>query len=1110
MKHFRIVLLACLAWHPMPLAFAEKVEPTLPSHANVVSIKAEPNTITLRHQFEYAQLLLTATLDTGETLDATGLAQYHTNAEIVSVSKLGVVTPVANGDSELACRLGDATVTIPIIVENADAELSVDYVHDVMPVISKMGCTAGTCHGAKDGKNGFKLSLRGYDPIADTRSFADDLGARRINRASPENSLMLLKATATVPHAGGQLTKVGSPYYEIIKAWIADGVKLDLSTPRVSHIDLRPSNPVIPRENMLQQMRVIATYTDGKTRDVTHESFISSGNGDVADIDEHGRAEAKRRGEAPILARFEGAYTATTMTVMGNRDGFEWEPTPTNNFIDEFVYEKLERMKTLPSNVCTDEEFVRRLHLDLTGLPPTVEVLQTFAKDKRDTWIKRNELIDQLVGGPAFVDHWTNKWADLLQVNRKFLGTDGSVAFRNWIHEQVAENTPYDEFAYSILTASGSNRENPAASYYKILREPTEIMENTTHLFLATRFNCNKCHDHPFERWTQDQYYELTAFFARVGLKTDPAGGEKKIGGTAVEQAKPLYEIVYEKEEGEVIHDRTRRETPPSFPYQDDLSGIESDNRREMLAKWITSEDNLYFAKSYANRIWGYLMGRGLIEPIDDIRAGNPPSNPELLDALTKLFLETDFDTQSLVRQICRSRTYQHSINTNKWNEDDNVNYSHAMPRRLPAEVLFDAIHQVTGATPNIPGVPAGTRAAQLPDVGVKIPSGFLDQFGRPARESSCECERSNGVMLGPIMALVNGPTISDALMSKENAIAAMVENTDDDKKLVQDLFFRILNRHATENEIQAGVDTIAAATEDESRLQAKVHQRITALQEYKQALPEKIAQWELTQLPPEWHTLELMEFSNTMGAALTKKQDGSWLVTGKNAKGTYEFKSQTALNGISGFRLELLTDNRLPQKGPGRADDGNLVLTEFSIKQSAVETPENQKEVVLHRALATHSQKDFSVNKAIDGKIDDRGWALAGQLGRDHTAIFETKKNLKNDGETILSFVLNQNYNSGKHSIGRFRISATTSPRPHTIADPPKDLIAAIKTSTTDRTASQKATILKYYRKTDDQLKKLEAELAASQQRVADSRLLGAQDIAWALINSPAFLFNR
>ena len=307
-------------------------------------------------------------------------------------------------------------------------------------------------------------------------------------------------------------------------------------------------------------------------------------------------------------------------------------------------------------------------------------------------------------------------------MNRKFLAPEGAKLFREWIRKEVAENTPYDKFAQKIITATGSNKDNPPASYYKILRTPEDTMENTTHLFLATRFNCNKCHDHPFERWTQDNYYEMAAFFAQVGLKADPASGKNKIGGNAVEGAKPLYEVVFQKNDAEVIHERTGEVTPPSFPYEADHSDKKEATRRDRLAEWTTSPDNQYFASSYANRIWGYMMGTGIIEPLDDIRAGNPPSNPELLEWLTQYFIEHDFDVRELMRVIVKSRTYQLSIESHQWNEDDKINFSHAKARRLPAEVLYDTIHAVTGASSSFPGVPKGTRAASLPDVGVKLP----------------------------------------------------------------------------------------------------------------------------------------------------------------------------------------------------------------------------------------------------------------------------------------------------------------------------------------------------------------------------------------------------
>ena len=506
---------------------------------------------------------------------------------------------------------------------------------------------------------------------------------------------------------------------------------------------------------------------------------------------------------------------------MGDRSGFEWTEPPVFNKIDELVADKWQRMKIQPSEICTDVDFVRRVYLDLTGLPPTSEQVKSFLGDVRHSQVKRDALVDSLVGSPEFVEFWTNKWSDMLQVNRKFLAPQGAKMFRDWIRKEVADNTPYDQFARKIITASGSNKENPPASYFKILRTPEETMENTTHLFLATRFNCNKCHDHPFERWTQDNYYEMSAFFAQVGLKADPASGKNKIGGTAVEGAKPLYEIVYKKDGGEQKHERTGEVTAPAFPYETKFTKAETGGRRDLLAAWITSPDNRYFASSYANRVWGYMLGTGIIEPLDDIRAGNPPSNPELLDWLTGYFVDSGFDVRELMRVICKSRTYQLSIKTNKWNEDDSINFSHARARRLPAEVLYDSIYAVTGAKSRFPGVPAGTRAASLPDVGVKLPDSFLGNFGRPVRESSCECERSSGMQLGPVMALLSGPTVGDAIADPGNAIAKLVSETKDDGQLVESLFYRILNRPPAEAEIAASLEAInTALDQDQATLQ--------------------------------------------------------------------------------------------------------------------------------------------------------------------------------------------------------------------------------------------------------------------------------------------------
>ncbi|MEO8352249.1 MAG: DUF1549 domain-containing protein, partial [Chthoniobacteraceae bacterium] len=560
MKFLSRLLFSCLLAGPVFALALESAPPpeALPDGAQIEALEIQPAQVELTGRYAAAQLLVTARLQTGDTIDATRLAQISIEGEpVATISPRGQVAAVANGTAILKAKLGGQEASAPVRVRDVRDEQLVDFIRDVNPVMTRLGCNAGTCHGAKDGKVGFKLSLRGYDPIYDVRALKDDLAGRRLNVASPDDSLMLLKATAGVPHEGGQRTKLGEKYYEILRAWIADGAKLNLDAPRVAKIEVFPRDPVVQRIGARQQVRIVASYSDGATRDVTAEAFLDSGNTDVAKVSEGALVETLRRGEAPLLARYEGNYAATTITVMGDREGFTWRSPESWNRIDEFVAAKWQRMKIEPSNLSSDTEYLRRVHLDLTGLPPSAEEVLSFQADTRPVREKRNEVIDRLIGSPEFVDYWTNKWADLLQVNSKFIGGEGVSLFRDWIRQQVQSNVPYDQFVREILTASGSNKEHPAASYWKILRAPGEAMENTTHLFLATRFNCNKCHDHPFERWTQDQYYQLGAYFSQVKLEPDPASGGRKIEGTAVEKAQPLFEIVEDESTGDMIHLRT-------------------------------------------------------------------------------------------------------------------------------------------------------------------------------------------------------------------------------------------------------------------------------------------------------------------------------------------------------------------------------------------------------------------------------------------------------------------------------------------------------------------------------------------------------------------------
>jgi WD40 repeat protein len=1190
------------------LAIREETVETelLPKDAKLVALEVQPSEVHLSGKYDYVQLVLSGKLANGDTVDLTRMAKRSWSTPIAEVTAGGLIRSKAEGQTVLSLSVAGKSVDVPVSIADIKAQQHVDFVRDVNPLLSRLGCNQGTCHGAAKGKNGFKLSLRGYDPIFDVRALSDDLASRRVNVASPDDSLMLLKPTGAVPHVGGALIQPGEPYYEVLRSWIASGAKFDASTPRVASIEISPTNPVAQVIGSFQQIRVVARYVDGKSRDVTQEAYIDSGNTEVATSGRTGLMTSVRRGEAPILARFEGAYAATTLTVMGDRSGFSWKQPPANNKVDELAAAKWKRLKIQPSELCTDLEFVRRVNFDLTGLPPTPEQIDKFVSDKRDTRVKRDELINQLIGNDAFIDFWTNKWADMLQVNRKFLAVEGAAAYRQWIRERVAKNMPYDKFVHEILTAAGSNHQHPAASYFKVLRTPQDTMESTTQLFLAVRFNCNKCHDHPFERWTQDQYYQTAAYFAQVDRKRDPESGARVIGGSAVEGAKPLYEIIQDAKQGEILHDRTGQVTPPKFPYTAEAEVPKDATRREQLATWIISPDNRYFARSYVNRLWGYMLGVGIIEPIDDIRAGNPPKNPELLDYLAKEFISSGFDARHVMRLICQSRTYQLSLDTNRWNKDDKTNYSHALARRLPAEVLYDAVYQVTGAISKIPGVKPGTRAAALPDSGVELPSGFLATFGRPVRESACECERSSGLQLGPVMALISGPTVAEAIADPANQLAKLTASVKDDHKLIDDLFMRILNRPATETEIKAVLADMGRIDGDHEKLAKAAADRETyfapirvklgkerdaaiakaktdlaayekqiapqiekqekdrlariaasekALKEYDGLMATKRATWEQTvpaaRLWTPWTIMDAVKAEGTGGVTLTKQPDRSLIATGALGQTEYIVTAKTNMTGITGVLLEVLPDNSLPKFGPGRNESANFVLTELALAWAVDGTPGAPKPAVFKAAEADHAQPKFPVKQAIDGKVDQGqgGWGIGGTAaGQPHWAAFKLTTPIGDAKGATLTFRLTQRFRD-TFTIGRFRLSVTTSPEP-LAQGLPTEVVNIFKLPPSERSKEQLKALEVFYPTVDAELRKreqalftnklplpidpkltslrgvlvqaelpvpedpklvqLKTDMAASAIQRTNKRLTTSQDLAWALINSAEFLFNH
>ena len=1183
-----------------PKGEAELVHKPIPAE-RIAAIRVEPTSVEFAAWNDSAQIVVMAQLDSGEMVDVTSQSAFGLEGDAFWISDRGWVQPLQSGTAKVNVVIGGHAQAVALNA-TLPADYSVDFIRDVNPALSRLGCNSGTCHGAQAGKNGFKLSLRGYDPLYDVRSLADDLAGRRINSTSPIDSMMLTKPLGVVPHVGGKLFEPGDNHALVLRQWIAAGAKLDMTAPRVKSITVSPSNPVIPLPGGVQQLRVVATYADGKTRDVTREAFLESGNMEVGAVLEGARVQALRRGEVPVLARYEGAYAATTLTVMGDRNGYQSATVASQHPIDRFVASKWDRMKIQPSTVCTDADFLRRVTLDLTGMPPTSEAVRAFLADPAESKAKRERVIDELVASEAFVDHWTNKWSDLLQVNSKFLGKEGAGKFKDWIRNSIATNKPYDKFVHEILTATGSNRENPAASYYKIVRTPEEAIENSTHLFLAVRFNCNKCHDHPFERWTQDQYYEAAAYFAQVGLKKDEASGNATIGGSAVEGAKPLWEEVFDTGSGDVKHQKTQQVIPPKFPFQCKSEVPEGSSRRVQFAAWVTSRDNPYFAKSFVNRMWGYLLGKGLIEPIDDIRAGNPPSIPELLEYLEKDFIDHSYDVRHLVRNICRSDVYQLSIDTNKWNSDDDRNYSHAMPRRLPAEVLFDAIHQVTGATSKLPGLPPGSRAAALADADAGLPDGFLNNLGRPPRESACECERSNDLKLGSVMALVSGPTLGGAIADSENAIRKMVDSIPDDAALVDELFIRVLNRHATAEEIQTALSAMTAIQKDHETLVGQLAEReawwVTekpkrqaaldaerestkkalearkeqirperealekarqerlaaaqgAVQAFEAGLDNKLQEFiDARRNGPLWLPLAVSRAEANNGAVLVPSGDRSVRASGSAAKGIYTLNTQPGTAPITAIRLEALTAPDLPGQGPGLPPNGNFVVTELELFAGMADKPAEMRPIKLAKGLTDYDQQGFSAAAVIDGKNNDQGgWAIHGANGIEHWAVFALAEPLTLAKGEVLQWRIHQQHDAPDHRLGRFRLSVGqhegelalgltesfqaigATPRTAWTPEIAKLGLEYLKGASPELIAlrnnvqkesqglpedDQVIVLNKRIERLgaplpeDSRLVRLRADAKESESQSANARLTAAQDLAWALINSPAFLYNH
>jgi hypothetical protein len=763
-----------------------------------------PSAVALEGPRATQQLVVTGHYVSGTIRDLTPFCTFTTdNASIAAVSPEGLVSAAGNGATSLLVKAGPGSARVPVTVKDFDRPGPVSFRRDLIAALNVGGCNQGACHGTPSGKNGFKLSLRGYDPAADYLQLTRDVLGRRTDRLGLDASLIFQKALARVPHEGGQRFSAKSVPARMMHAWLAEGLQDDPPTlPAVKHVDVLPGARVLNEPARWQQLAVIAHFADGTSRDVTRLTVFTSSDPAVATVDTSGLVEFGQGGEVAILCRYLDELVSVRLTYLESRKGFAWSNPPENNFVDRHVFAKLKMLSILPSDLCTDQEFLRRATMDLCGLLPTAAEARAFHASADPN--KRAKLIDALLDRPEYADFWTLKWSDVLRSSRKTIQAKGTHVFQHWLRDHVARNTGLNEVVRELITGSGSTFGNPPANYYRVARDPSSLAETTAQLFLGVRMQCAKCHNHPFERWTQDDYYSTAAFFARVKLRKDPIEpGKDKVAGA---------EYVYVDRAGEMVQPRTGKTMPPKFMGGPVPSIPPGQDRRQVLAAWLTAGDNPFFARSIVNRLWYHLMGRGIVDPVDDFRESNPSANDELLDALAKDFVAHKFDVKHLLRTIMTSRTYQLSALTNEFNKNDDKYFSHAVTRLYTAEQLFDALCLVTEVPEKFAGVPPGTRAVQLPDGDINHP--FLKTFGQPARELSCECEREGDSNLAQALQLINGPAVNDRLRNPNNRIGKLLARKLPDRDLLNELYLVTLTRLPSDAEAQASLDHVNRAVD--------------------------------------------------------------------------------------------------------------------------------------------------------------------------------------------------------------------------------------------------------------------------------------------------------
>ncbi len=751
------------------------------------------------------RLVVEGTFADGHQEDLTAQAAIASSNPKVAQINNDFAEAQGNGQATITATFHGRRANIPVTIENFTAPAVWSFRNDVQPVLTKMGCNSGPCHGATAGKNGFKLTLRGYDPQVDYVTLTHQALARRTDRMEPAKSLILLKPTLTIPHGGGKRFAVGSPEYQVVSGWIAQGMPAPRdSDARVTKIEVFPQESSL-RPGAEQQLVVTATFTDGRKEDVTRWAKYDSGNEGVATVDNYGHVTMHSFGEAPVTVWYQSHVTFSRLRIPFpyNLEETVFKKAPRHNYIDDDILHHLEVLHIPPSPPASDSEFIRRAYLDAAGILPTPAEVEQFVSDSSPD--KRLRLIDAIMKRPEFVDYWAYKWSDLLLVTSNRLSNEEMWSYYDWIHDSVASNKAWDKFVYQIVTATGNTVENGAANYWLIHRDPLDTTENMAQAFLGITITCAHCHNHPLAKWTQKDYYGMANLFARVRLKTYATTTTRPGIGNNFNDV-----TVYSAPTGEFTDDRFMTVLPPKPLDASALPENTPGDTRVYFAKWLTSPQNPFFARNIVNRIWRNFMGRGLVESVEDLRATNPATNDQLLSDLVKDFVAHNFDVDYLIRTIMQSATYQASSTPLKENADDDKFGSHYLIKRLPAEVLLDAYSEVTKVPENFAGYPAGTRALQLPDSAVS--SYFLSAFGRPVRAQTRESERTSVPTVTQALHIFNGDTLNTKLRASGSATAMLLKLGFTDDQIVDYLYLASFSRHPRDNERKALVNALKSA----------------------------------------------------------------------------------------------------------------------------------------------------------------------------------------------------------------------------------------------------------------------------------------------------------